>query len=199
MSLGIYRSAEKLWLPILEQVGAGKLSRGFLVWAKGDEKLSLWQPAAWWSGQVLEGWRFCQGPGPGITVLVPLIDMGDPSSSRRGRSRLTAHSRLPLRCRLGTLVGVAPGGQPPARRAARAPAAAPGRRRGRGQPRVAAPPRPGARLAFMAPEAWRPAPSARCSWPTTTPPRRSWPRACRRWPSGRQPSGSPSSGKSSQP
>lgn len=91
MSIGILRSAEKLWLPTIrehmlhgidvESEDAVVLNRAFLVWADAgnQEEHSPFlshQAVPWpWAGDLSSG--FSRSSSHGMTVLVPLIDLPD--------------------------------------------------------------------------------------------------------------------------
>ena len=89
MSLGILRSAEKLWLPTIRETMLGAagsdakpsdavvLKRAFLVWADAGNAAKAFVASAavqWpWAGEVSSG--FSRSSSHGLTVLLPLIDL----------------------------------------------------------------------------------------------------------------------------
>ena len=86
MSLGILRSAEKLWLPTIRETMVGAagdakpsaviLKRAFLVWADAGNAAEAFVANAvqWpWAGEVSSG--FTRSSSHGLTVLLPLIDL----------------------------------------------------------------------------------------------------------------------------
>ena len=94
MSLGILRSAERLWLPTIknmldapegsndsQQSEAVVLNRAFLAWAGSSSETFVASSVHWpWAGEVKSG--FSQSSTQGLTVLLPLIDLPSPSAPR---------------------------------------------------------------------------------------------------------------------
>ena len=99
MTLGILRSAEKLWLPIIRETMLGApgsdakpsdavvLKRAFLVWADAGNAAKAFVAGAavqWpWAGEVSSG--FSRSSSDGLTVLLPLIDLTSASKVEKSK------------------------------------------------------------------------------------------------------------------